>query len=98
MNITLRHLELAIDELNREAGRPITTWTRVAPSSYEANIGNFHLYEPMGGVMLHEVANRGGAARDVFGATIHSKRVLHQLITAMTAGIKLGKEMSAKTK
>ena len=89
MRITVKMLESAIVELNRQTNSPPTPWTRIDGRNF-ANIGNFHLYRCLGVYSVHRVVNSGGGATSPFSSD--SARGLLDMIRAALTGIRLARE------
>ncbi len=89
--ITNGILERLVELLNRETGNPETPWMREDGRNV-ANIGNYHLSGAYGGVCLHQMANDGGGAHDVFSCGHVTKRELYNRIHSFRAGFRAKQE------
>ncbi len=85
--ITDKHLQAAVDRINRTMGTPINPYERVMGQQWVAQIGNYHLSGAYGGKALHQMLTEGGGIRDVFGCGHVSKRDLYNRLHAFIAGI-----------
>jgi hypothetical protein len=86
MRITNKHLENAINELNKATGNPVKLYEKTE-TGYKANIGCYHLAGAYGGYQLQQIVNNGGGVHDVFSVGYVSKRELYNLICAMVQGV-----------
>jgi hypothetical protein len=86
--ITDRHLQAAVDRLNRITKSPMTTWTEHLGLPYTANAGNYHIDNAYGGVQLCRVCE-GGGTNNVLGCGFITKRNLYELIHAYIKGWEL---------
>ena len=63
--IKLQWIESMVDQLNVATNNPVTSYTKVG-DKFNANIGNYHLYEAYGSVGLHQMVNEGVALLKYF--------------------------------
>ena len=87
MRITVKHLELKIDHLNKITGNAATPWTKNGDGKFKANIGNYHLSGAYGGVCLHQMHSDGGGVSDVFNCGHVPKADLYSRISAFMIGL-----------
>ena len=90
MRITDRHLDLVVEQLNKELGRPITAYRKDEKGSgVQSNIGNIHTSHAYGGVELHEMANEWGGVNVLSTGGYTTKRDLYNQIQAMLTALRL---------
>jgi hypothetical protein len=93
MRITRKHLQPAIDRLNRETNSPASPWARRDEDGRRrANIGNYHLSQAYGGFSLHRMVNESGGVSDVFSCGHVPARDLYNQLHAFLRGIEFGRE------
>jgi hypothetical protein len=85
---TLKQLRYLVDELNRETGNPMASYTRQADGTKHANPGNYHLDEAYGGVNLAQMSNTGGGIHHPIGSGFYTKRELAEKIRAYLCGLR----------
>ena len=88
--ITEKQLQAVVDRINRETNSPMATYTNTVidgKSSYDANLGNYHLSFAYGGVSLHRMCNKGGGVQDVLRIGHVSKRELYNHCHAFLRGL-----------
>ena len=86
--IKLQWIESLVEQLNEATSNPVTSYTKVG-DKFNANIGNYHLYEAYGAVGLHQMVNEGGGITEIF--CLGSKRETYEKIKAYLRGITLTK-------
>lgn len=84
--ITIKHLQILVDRINRETGSPMEPYTRGADDRYRANIGNYHISRAYGGASLHRMVNESGGISDVLSCGHVPMRDLFNRMHAWLAG------------
>lgn len=88
MRTTIKTLELLINQINELTNSPKTSYSKKEDGfSFEANIGNYHLYQAYGGVCVHRITNLGGGiTTPIFSSCIPKKEAEYQ-IRAFISGL-----------
>ena len=86
--IKLQWIESLVDQLNVATNNPVTSYTE-KDGKFNANIGNYHLYQAYGLVGLHQMVNEVGGITEIF--CLGSKRETYEKIKAYLRGITLTK-------
>jgi len=84
--VTNKQLEAQVEGINILTNSPKTSYTKLKPGKYKANINNFHLDYAYGGVALHRMNNLGGGVIDLFHGH-YSKRELSEKLYAFVKGL-----------
>ena len=85
--ITDKHLQAAVDRLNRITNSPITPYTKDEHGKINANIGNYHLYYAYGGVKLERMSNIDGGTTNPLCMGFETNRKCYELIHSYINGI-----------
>ena len=86
--ITIKHLETLCDRVNTVTQSPMQAYMKGDDGRYHANIGNYHLSQAYGGVMLVRMATDGGGVSCPLVNGHVPKRVLYGLMQAFLTGLR----------
>lgn len=85
--ITEKHLQAAVDRLNRMTNSPMTYSTKQSDGRFKANVGHYHLDFAYGGVKLARVCNDGGGITLPIYMGYETKKEAYYLIHAFIRGV-----------
>ena len=89
MRVSQSLLVKAIDHLNRVTGNPVDTYKKEG-RSFDAQIGNYHLWCGNGSYSLYQIATKGGGVHDIlWGKT---KNDIYGKLDAFLKGFRVGKK------
>lgn len=91
--ITMKHLELLIEQINKLAGTPLTYCDKSTNRPFKINIGHYHLDCAYSGYKLVQTDNDSGGIRDISRTGYTTKRELYNQLKMFIQGLETAKEL-----
>lgn len=90
--ISIKAIEARVAYLNQITGNPPAPYTKRPDGTYAANIGNYHVSQAYGGVMVQQMHNDAGGVNTPFMVGHVTRRECFDALNNFIRGFEAGRD------